>query len=294
MGIDAELLLRVKGPKPTEAQLTEWSWNLCRSIGAKHFFIKDGLPPAEYHVADAAWHAAFNGHPEYPRWKALGEASRALRWPTRPSEADEAEEKAIAERIRAFTGPFPEMRRRAIELTNALYPIDDEDSDIPHDYRAPGRCSLEDGDNIYAEPGEWLLRVALWTRYYGIGYERGDLLTICAVAEWCELTIPNCVVWYGGDSSGMVAQPFPEEERRKLKRHLYSLQGRDYFAYDKRMGKKAKHPAPCGLCIPGGDFHEFGVGSNYSAVHCAGCGKSFESRDGGVTWAEQEKEKAAA
>jgi hypothetical protein len=267
MGIDAELLLRMKGPKPTEAQLTQWSWNLCRSIGAKHFFIKDGMPPAEYRVADKAWRAAFEAHPDYARW----------------------EEKALGERIRAAVGKPPEERRRAIELTNTLYPLDDEATDIPHDYREPGRCSLEDGDNIFAEPGEWLLRVALWTRYYGIGYERGDLLTICAVAEWCELCLPNCAVWYGGDSSGIVAKPFPEAERRKLKEHLYSLQGRDYFAYDKRKGVVPIHPAPCSLCVPGGDFNQFGFGGNYTAVSCEGCGKNFETRDGGATWQEQKE-----
>lgn len=282
MGIDAEMLLRLTGPKPTEAQLTEWSWNLCRSVGAEHFFTRDGMPPPEHHKAEKAWHHAFNTHPLYAEWRLADKAH------------DYEKREKLHDGIFASIGRCPESRQRAIELTNYVYPLDADDGydDVPPEYRIPGRAWTQDGDSILAPDGEWFCKVNLWTRYYGVGYERGNLLVICATAEWCELNLPNCVVWYGGDSSGVEAAPFPHEERLKLKKHLYSQQGRDYFRYDARQGRKPNGPAPCGLCIPGGDFQQYGSGPNYAAVHCAGCGKNFESSDGGKTWAEKEKEAA--
>ena len=50
MGIDARIVVRYRGEKPTQEQLSRWSWDLCRAVGARHFFISDGLPPAEYHA----------------------------------------------------------------------------------------------------------------------------------------------------------------------------------------------------------------------------------------------------
>ena len=63
--------------------------------------------------------------------------------------------------------------------------------------------------NNAAEP------VTLQARVYRWGFdERGDILTYCAVAEWLETHIPDAEVWYGGDSSSVLAAPFGETERR--------------------------------------------------------------------------------
>lgn len=277
MGIDAEVLLRVKGGKPTEQRLTEWSWDICAALGAEHFFIKDGLPGAAYHEAIKLWHERFNAHPRRAAWDAARgkyDASTAIR-----------------QEILADIGEPPEQRRRAIEFTNALYPLDDgEHEDIPVEYREPGRMSQQDGDDIYAAPDEWLLDVNLWSRYYGIGYERGDILIICAIAEWCEANIPGCEVWYGGDSSGVVAKPFPEAERARLRRHLYSPEGRSYRYCAAKTALKG--PGPCGLCPGSARFTEAGWGRSYAAVYCGGCNKTFETRDGGPWVAKQEREAA--
>lgn len=255
MGIDAEILIRYRGEKPTDEQLTRWSWDLCRSVGAAKFFISDGLPPEAHRLASKQW-----------------------------SEAYEAHEKAGKSRdqIVAAIGEYPQQLRRAIELTGRRYPHDDE-SGVPEQYRAPGLAYTQDGPDIYAEPGEYLLEVALWTRYYGPGYERGDILTICAVAEWIEANMQPCEVWYGGDSSGVCVEPFGAAAREALRKHLYSRQGRDYFKHGERSGFPT--PAPCGLCVPGENrLNRHGWGKDYVAVNCAGCGKSFESSDNGKTW----------
>jgi hypothetical protein len=183
-------------------------------------------------------------------------------------------------------GPRP---CRAIELTNSRYPLDD-DSDVPPEYRAPGLAWTQDGNPICARPGETFLKVNLWTRYYGPGYERGDILTICAVAEWCELNLQPCEIWYGGDSSGVLAKPFGAAERTAMRTHLYSKSGRDYFSHYQRAGSFPT-PAPCALCVPGENrFNRHGWGNNYVAVNCGGCGREFESRDGGESWTDMAKD----
>lgn len=209
MGIDARMLIRYRGEKPTEDQLTRWSWDLCRSIGAEHFYLSDG-------------------------------------------DGD-----AIV---------------RAVDLTKYE---DDE----------PGRAYYQDGPTLYANTGEWLLEVSLITRYYGIGYERGDILTICAIAEWIEQNMQPCKVLYGGDSSGVTAVPFHDEVRRQYRAHLYSQSGRDYFKAFDDDRKSYPIPEQCGLCVRGENrLIRYGWGNNYVALRCAGCGKNFETRDNGVTW----------
>jgi hypothetical protein len=267
LGIDAEILIKYRGERPTDAQLSRWSFDLCSAVGAKHFFIKDGMPPDEYRAASKAWHQAFNAHRLYAAWNAAP-------WGD--------EKTAMHKAIFADIGGAPEELRRAIELTNRRYPLDD-DSGVPDDYRTPGLCWTQDGPPVYAKPGETLLEVSVWTRYYGEGYERGDILTLCAIAEWAEVNMQPCEVWYGGDSSGVCVARFDNARRSGLRAHLYGTAGRDYFKYD--SDKARKHPKPCGLCIPDEPrFNQFGHGANYCAVSCSGCGKSFETRDGGATW----------
>lgn len=270
MGIYARIILRLKQQdKPTEAWLLEKSFALCSSIGAKHFMIQDGLKKAEFDVAIAEWHKRFEGHSLYPAYD-------KAEWPTWME---------LWEQIVAAVGPAPEQRRMAIDLTDCSGYGEPDD---PPEYD-DGKGYYQYGPDVVAEPGEWLLRVSVWSQYYGPGYERGDLLTLCAIAEWCEVNIPNCEVWYGGDSSGVLLAPFGNPERVMLRRHLYSAIGRDYYSYGSRSGIT---PPRCSLCPPGegSPWQQFGSGSNYVACHCAGCGKSKETRDKGVTWVERKED----
>jgi len=254
MGIDARIVIKYRGDKPTDDQLARWSWDICRALGAKHFFINDGLPTAEYGPAIAAWHKAFKAHPLCPQYEA----------------GDGAAHKSILEAI----GPAPDELRRAIAFARNY----EEDEAI-----RDGRVYSQDGPPVFAADGEWLLEVSVWTRYYGVGYERGDILFICSVAEWVEANMQPCEVWYGGDSSGVLLERFDSAARTKLRQHLYSQSGRDYFNYG--MESKFGTPSPCGLCVKGENrFQQYGMGANYAAVSCGGCGKSFETRDSGKTW----------
>lgn len=152
-----------------------------------------------------------------------------------------------------------------------------------------GKSYAQDGDPLIVT-SYWLLEVHVSTRFYGIGYERGDLLGLCAVAEWCEQNINGCEVWYGGDSSGVMAQPWPEAARRALRQHLYSDEGREYFRHGERPNS-FPHPELCSLCVSSEGFNRYGWGGGdtYVAVSCPGCGESFQSRDGGKTWKKDER-----
>lgn len=279
MGIDARILIRgVPQSRVTEEWLTEISWQLGDSIGAKHFFIKDGLPPDEHHEHSEAWHKAFVGHPLHAEYEAARKAEGSL---LAASYSHEAHEKAneLAKRIREDVGEWKDVRRRAIERTNTFYR---EEGEAP-----PGAEYHQDGDPIVANDGECLLQVSVWSRWYGQGYERGDLLTLCAIAEWIEANITGSSVWYGGDSSGVLAEPWPDAKRRELRQHLYSDMGRNYYASSWCRRDEFGLPKACSLC-PGGIYRgqRFGAGGTFASFQCAGCGKGVETNDKGKTWTE--------
>lgn len=167
----------------------------------------------------------------------------------------------------------------AITRTNDRYRYDDSPE--------PGTVYTQDGDDVPAVGDECLLQVHLWGRYYGKGYERGDILFYIAVAEWLEMNIPGCEVWYGGDSSGVCAVPFTQELRKELREHLYSTEGRAYFTSWGQRDEFGLPPA-CALC-PDGKYcgERFGSGRTFASFRCAGCGHSCETHDSGATWTEK-------
>lgn len=156
------------------------------------------------------------------------------------------------------------------------------------DRRYPsGQAYYQDGDDIIAKPGETLLKVHLWTRYYGPGYERGDLFFLIGCAEWIERNIPGAAVWYGGDSSGVCAEPWGKEERQKMLDHFYSPHGRDYYN-SFGSSRDAIPPFPkCPKCVESRAPRRYGFGGDYAAYYCPGCGRDEETRDSGQTWTKK-------
>lgn len=211
MGIDAQMFLRVPY-KPDAAQIKQWSYAICESLGAQHFFIDR-------------------------------------------------------------EGKYGELPRGAMSLIDVYE---------------------QDGPKIVPETGETFIELHLWDRWYGKDYERGDLLTLCAIAEWCEQNVPDCQVWYGGDSSGVEAVPFPEEARRDLRQHLYSQDGRAYYASDFIPSQDGITPdtSNCALCITGKKPIRHGWGKDYAKFSCHGCGQKFVTRDGGKTWSDKDVNEA--
>jgi hypothetical protein len=171
---------------------------------------------------------------------------------------------------------YGEGPRLALERTECRYR---EEGDAP-----PGTHYSDDGTvELRALDDECLLEVSLCGRYYAEGYERGDIMTYCGIAEWLEQNIQGCEVWYGGDSSGVDLRLFHEGYRKELRKHLFSQHGRDYFAH--RFGTYPVEPPACSLC-PGSKYRgtQRGSGRDYACFDCPGCGERVESRDNGTTW----------
>lgn len=123
----------------------------------------------------------------------------------------------------------------------------------------------QDGPPIIAEEGEQLIRIALAGRYYGEGYERGDPIVYINIAEFLELALPDAAIWYGGDSSGCVAEPFGPAERAKLKAYYFSTGHAPYRGAFGRSGG-----CRCDFCdLP---MNNCGGGGAAAFYHCDGCG----------------------
>jgi hypothetical protein len=90
----------------------------------------------------------------------------------------------------------------------------------------------QDGPDIFPAPEETFVNVSLRSRYWGPGYERGDLPLILTLAEWLERKFQKGAVWYGGDSSGVCAAPLDSVARAALLDHAAS--GSHGFLY--RLG----------------------------------------------------------
>lgn len=142
-----------------------------------------------------------------------------------------------------------------------------------------------DGDTM-PDPGETILRLSIWSRYYGEDYERGDLPFLRGLADALEMLIPDGAVWYGGDSSGVLVEPWPKEKREALWAH-FCVGGHDPYhaGFDRQ---KSEAPA-CTLCLS--PMGKFGWGPSYS-LHACPCGQQVLTRDGVTTrtTARQRKE----
>lgn len=138
-----------------------------------------------------------------------------------------------------------------------------------HGYRALEKIDVfeQDGDDIIPQPGETFVKVNLWVRYYGIGYERGPLPLIIAVAEWLEHNVPDGRVYYGGDSSGICADPFDKDARATLMQHFCKY---GHEPYEMFFNGKGESVPVCDFCQH--NMVSFGGGAAFSFWRCAGCG----------------------
>ncbi len=148
----------------------------------------------------------------------------------------------------------------------------ERETEVEPEAGVPGRHALrmvrrytQDGDDIAPDAGETFLEVSLMGRYYGLGYERGQLHDYIAVAEWLEYRIPEAAVWYGGDSSGICAEPFNKAYRGALMAH-FARHG--HKPYRGAFGDRGNGPV-CGFCGP--RMSSSGGGQGQTFFYCAGC-----------------------
>lgn len=123
----------------------------------------------------------------------------------------------------------------------------------------------QDGDSIFPEKDETFIEVGLITRYYGEGYERGNLPFLIMVAEFLEIKIPNSQIWYGGDSSGIEALLFDKKRRNELFKYFVEFQHKPY-----RKGFATHNNPPiCDFCKV--SMTEYGWGEGSIHYRCDGC-----------------------
>lgn len=121
------------------------------------------------------------------------------------------------------------------------------------------------------------LVVHLFQRYYGPGYERGDLPFLLAVMQFLKDKWPQAKVLYGGDS-GESVEEMTEEAMRALWDHFVEYQHRPYVgAFGSFNGTKAPE---CDFCR--WPMHNFGGGRGLSFFACAGCGAKVQIKGGKV------------
>lgn len=143
----------------------------------------------------------------------------------------------------------------------------------------------QDGDTIYPEEGETFIRVFPATRYYGKGYERGDISFLIMLAEWLERVIPGAEVWYGGDSSGCCASKFDKPERERMMAYFCEVA---HHPYNRGFSYIFRNSAPplCPLCDV--NLIENGGGQGKAFLYCEGCGQQAISySDGQVDWLDR-------
>lgn len=113
-----------------------------------------------------------------------------------------------------------------------------------------------------------VIEVNLSGRYYGEGYERGNLWDYIAVAIWIEenFAIPP---YYGGDSSDYL-ELFDDAARKKLIKYWAKA---GHIPYRDRQERHTYQPT-CPRCKVLAT--QFGYGGNYASWSCLGCGKTWQ------------------
>ncbi len=146
----------------------------------------------------------------------------------------------------------------------------------------------QNGPTIEPEPGEHFLRVYLAQRYYGEGYERGDLPKILSVAAFLQ-DVTGGRVWYGGDSSGVLARELDDAYRKELWAHFVAVGGNEPY-HGRDFGGEGVPRPHCSFC-GGAPMRFFGTGHSgrRAIAECRGCGAEVETLDKGATWAVYKK-----
>jgi len=156
-----------------------------------------------------------------------------------------------------------ELRKLAWRLGGAFYR---EETFWFFDDQQAITLADEDDDSV-PDRRAALYDVHLRGRYYGPDYERGQLETYIAVAEWLEANVPDCEVWYGGDC-GATLERFDAAKRTELKAHFHA---HGHAPYVGAFGGFLSPPVQtiCTRCQE--PMMESGGGGGTTFLFCYGC-----------------------
>lgn len=169
-------------------------------------------------------------------------------------------------------GVFKETRR-ALEIMKPVAAEELDDRGLSPEF-ANKVVWTQDGDEIVAADDEQFIKVNLYGRFYGKGYERGDWPRLRACIFWLQTKIAGAEVWYGGDSSGCCAERADAGFLHDLDLHWVMHARRPYVRHDSGfklgMPKDSIVPPVCNLCdVP---MAECGGSRDFSFFWCDGCG----------------------
>ena len=129
-------------------------------------------------------------------------------------------------------------------------------------------------------PDTRLVKLHTLARYYGRGYERGDILSIIGWAELIESKWPEARIFYGGDSGGYLGE-FAPEQRAELKRYFFDV-GHEPYCGHTMPGKP--QPPVCEFCDLTANEHTWGMG--FVRATCSGCAQSWIGDERTGRWHE--------
>lgn len=149
----------------------------------------------------------------------------------------------------------------------------ENDRKFPQPFLVPVGTYEQDGPDLILPNA---VKVKLFCRYYGDGYERGPALNLIAVMLTL-LGLPDVTaVYYGGDSSGICAEPFTREKVLALLDHFCRVGHEPYHSYFDRGERQGESPR-CSYC--GVPLLRNGWGQRFAVFYCQGCGETLTLRD---------------
>lgn len=128
-----------------------------------------------------------------------------------------------------------------------------------------------DGPPVILDPSEQLLRLHLMGRYYGPGYERGDWKSLLLIIMWLRRRFPAGQVWYGGDSSGVLAEHMTQAAIDRITECYLGVGHEPYVSGFGNVFGGGRHVG-CPTCgdVP---MHNCGGGGDREFYRCSGCGR---------------------
>ena len=180
------------------------------------------------------------------------------------------------------------VRRLSVDLVSGFgrehFVLWNEEPD-PHHALELTDVYTQDGPDIVPAKGETFVLAHLSGRFYGPGYERGDLPTYIMVADWLERRIEGAEVWYGGDSSGVCAFKFDSHKREQFFAHFARQGNEPYESRRDVLAAGMKEQPVCGFCKIGMHACGFNCGPKHDllTVYCPGCEEEWYAADGGRT-----------
>jgi len=121
----------------------------------------------------------------------------------------------------------------------------------------------QDGPDVVAKPNEQFIECHVWGRFYGEGYARGDWQSLSFIMMWLIFNIPDCEVWYGGDSGGCELEKMTSPRMKEMTQFYLTSGNESYW-----MNEKCQYTCEfCGIGIVNS-----GGGGEVGFYHCNSCG----------------------